>query len=322
MQKPEDLSTRTLAALFDQSTDCVKLLDPEGRVVWMNSNGQNVLEIDDFCAVEGGLWAEFWPQEQRHLIHTALIDGPDSSTHRFRAPCPTTKGKMKWWDVTVSPVGGTDNAHAGFLAISRDISVVQQTYEAHQLALLEMRKRLSNVFATATHLLASQSIEDATDAEALETLRATRQKTLAAVQTMFAGQHANVRTGTILSTILAPFRPTRCDVEIGPISDRVLDSETGDSLALVLGELCLHAAQDGVFARGGTLRVETILQDNQLALRWDETPDPETAPTDWLDTSGLELITRIVAARTHALTLDIGATALSATLLLSQPPTA
>lgn len=51
-----------LAAILDQSADCIKVISSQGTVDYMNRNGQCAMEIDDFCAVAGQLWTSLWPE--------------------------------------------------------------------------------------------------------------------------------------------------------------------------------------------------------------------------------------------------------------------
>ncbi|KTT47739.1 histidine kinase, partial [Pseudomonas oryzihabitans] len=53
------------------SVDCIKLIDLEGRLEYMNPGGLMVMEIDDFIPFQGRHWAELWPEEQRHEVHAA-----------------------------------------------------------------------------------------------------------------------------------------------------------------------------------------------------------------------------------------------------------
>lgn len=47
------LPMATLASVLDQSVDCVKILGLDGRLEYMNFNGQCAMEIDDLSAIIG-----------------------------------------------------------------------------------------------------------------------------------------------------------------------------------------------------------------------------------------------------------------------------
>ena len=47
--------------LLDQSDDCIKIIDSDGALRFMNCNGKRAMQIDDFCAVAGQPWHALWP---------------------------------------------------------------------------------------------------------------------------------------------------------------------------------------------------------------------------------------------------------------------
>jgi hypothetical protein len=53
MLKTAAISADALAAVLDQSVDCVKLIGLDGGLRWINSNGLCAMEIDDFAQVDG-----------------------------------------------------------------------------------------------------------------------------------------------------------------------------------------------------------------------------------------------------------------------------
>lgn len=112
--------------LFESSSDCVKLLSAAGQVLAMNRNGQAVMEIDEFSAVSGKHWTTFWPVEWHATVQRAIADALDGGNASFSAACPTAKGTLKWWDVTLTLVGGLDGQPPTLLAISRDMTTARQ----------------------------------------------------------------------------------------------------------------------------------------------------------------------------------------------------
>lgn len=122
MLSKADLTAETLAAVLEQSTDCVKLIDLEGRVLWMNANGLCVMEIDNFCDVENSMWSDLWPEASRSDIRGALVSAAVGNVARLDAYCPTAKGTIRRWSVTISRLENPHREHVGYLAVSRDIS--------------------------------------------------------------------------------------------------------------------------------------------------------------------------------------------------------
>lgn len=124
--------------IFESSPDCVKILDCDGHLLSMNSNGQCVMEVDDFSAICGKHWTELWPEDSHLAIRSALKAACGGSTGHFTAFCPTAKGKPKWWDVRVNPIKNSTGKIERLLSVSRDVSEVYQA----QAALEETTRRL------------------------------------------------------------------------------------------------------------------------------------------------------------------------------------
>jgi PAS domain-containing protein len=117
-----DLTAATLASVLEQSSDCVTLIGLEGEVIWMNPNGLCAMEIDDFAAVENRPWADLWPEASRPAVLSGLISAAIGNVARFEDYCPTAKGTMKRWSVSISRVENSNGEHVGYLATSRDIT--------------------------------------------------------------------------------------------------------------------------------------------------------------------------------------------------------
>ena len=91
-----------LAAILDQSQDCIKLLNPSGEIEYMNENGRRALAIEDFAEVVGKQWATLWPEDARHHIETSVDKARRGQQSRFEELCPTLAGTPTWWDVSVA----------------------------------------------------------------------------------------------------------------------------------------------------------------------------------------------------------------------------
>ena len=82
-------SSEMLAAVLDQSADCIKVLGPSGSLDFMNRNGRCAMGIDDFSLVAGLDWWELWPEESKHLVRDAVATAHREGSARFEAFCPT-----------------------------------------------------------------------------------------------------------------------------------------------------------------------------------------------------------------------------------------
>jgi PAS domain S-box-containing protein len=130
-----------LRSVLDASTDCVKVVDGEGRLTFMNAHGLCGMEIEEFGLVAGREWAELWPASQQAEVRAAVDAALAGATRRFEAPCPTAKGTAKWWDVVVAPLRDGAGGCSRVLAVSRDITRRRAAEAAHRES--EERLRLA-----------------------------------------------------------------------------------------------------------------------------------------------------------------------------------
>ena len=114
---------------FEQSPDCVKIMECSGALLAMNVNGQCAMEIDDFSTVLGHAWPQMWPQQAQDAVRAALAAGANGEVARFNAFCPTAKGAPRWWDVVVTPIRDEHGAVRSLLAVSRDVSAAHHAVQ-------------------------------------------------------------------------------------------------------------------------------------------------------------------------------------------------
>ncbi|MGZ8386399.1 MAG: PAS domain-containing sensor histidine kinase [Nitrospira sp.] len=133
-------------SLMGASTDCVKVLDLEGKLRHMNPPGQCTMEIDDLGLVCGREWSLLWPEPMQKEIAQSVKEALAGNSSSFEGYCPTVKGTPKWWDVKVGPVrDGERIVH--LLSVSRDITARKRAEQA----LLEANKELEAFSYTVSH---------------------------------------------------------------------------------------------------------------------------------------------------------------------------
>lgn len=71
--------------------DCIKVLDLDGRLQFMSEGGKRVMEVDDFSALKGCPWPDFWPGEGNEQAAAAVNSAKAGKTARFRGPANTAK---------------------------------------------------------------------------------------------------------------------------------------------------------------------------------------------------------------------------------------
>ena len=286
-----------LATVLDQSEDCVKILDPAGRIDFMNRNGRCSLEIDEFSTVAGQSWESLWPDEAAAKVRDAVRDALVGQSSRFEAFSPTAKGTPKWWDVQVSPVRDEQGAVLAILSVSRDVTEHHHAMESLHTMAHEMRHRLRNAYAVSGAIALASGREEAGHGDFAEAL-AQRLNSLSAVQ----GSLIDPGQGELLPALVARIAQAydrdgtliRCEA-LPPVK---LGEQAVRLLALVLGELATNSLKHGALRRDLPIILSAEHRDGVLLLDWREplaTPTSEQAPAS--EGSGFRLMERM--ARAH-----------------------
>jgi PAS domain S-box-containing protein len=118
LQESEEFRKR----MVESSPDCIKVLDVKGRLIYMNSAGICLLEIEDFDSYLHSPWYSLWEGKYLEQAKQALTGALSGLVYNFQGYCPTVKGTPKWWDVSVSPMFNTLGNVESVLVVSRDIS--------------------------------------------------------------------------------------------------------------------------------------------------------------------------------------------------------
>jgi two-component sensor histidine kinase len=265
-------------SLLDASADCIKVTSVEGELEFMNANGLCLMEIEDFSALRGRHWAEFWPAEHRAKIYSAVAQAGAGGVARFSADCPTAKGTPKTWDVVVSPVFDHTGRITRIIAISRDDTDRRRIEEQNGLLTRELAHRIKNIFAIVDgviHLSARAAPEAKPFAATLRSrlLSIGRAIAYGAPPQMEAESSEQHTLQGLLRAVLAPY------AEAGEETSRLEicgdDTPVGPtavtSVALVANELATNALKYGALKQPeGHVRLEIARRDDRFVLTWRE----------------------------------------------------
>lgn len=155
------LSPAVMRSILDASPDCIKIVEIDGSLSFMNANGQCAMEIDDFCALEGQTWSELWPEEHAELVERSLTAAREGNATRFEAFCPTAKGAPRWWDVSVAPVFNAHGDVERIVSISRDVTERverEKKLELHELELENLALAQARTLAEKDELLRQKDL--------------------------------------------------------------------------------------------------------------------------------------------------------------------
>jgi len=142
-------------SILESSRDSIKVLDAEGRLVFLNSTGQHLMEIPDLSSCLNSFWPGLWQGEGRRQAEEAIRLASEGESRRFQAARSTATGIPKWWDVAVSPIFDADGKAEKLLAVARDITEHKQAEaELRQGAKLAvLRAEVSEAVATGHQLM-------------------------------------------------------------------------------------------------------------------------------------------------------------------------
>ncbi|WP_246692566.1 PAS domain-containing protein [Methylobacterium sp. WL64] len=128
-----------MRSVLSSSADCIKVLDLDGGLTFMNEGGLRVMELSDFNLVQGCPWPDFWQGQGHTDAHAALDAARAGGVGHFQGPANTYIGTPRWWDVQVTPILGPNGQPQKLLSVSRDITG-QKAIES-QLTISEERWR-------------------------------------------------------------------------------------------------------------------------------------------------------------------------------------
>lgn len=299
-----ELSRELMAGMLDQSEDCVKILDTQGRVDFMNSNGRCIMEIDDLSAISGQAWDSMWPDESGDDIRDAIAGAQAGASSRFEAFCPTAKGTPKWWEVTVTPMRKPGGEPFAIMAVSRDVTERRRSSESLATMAQEMRHRLRNAFAVSSAIALTSARDEPAHRDFAEAL-AQRYNALSLVQARLIEAGPGYSLRELVQEIVAGFDSGRGPITVGSMPDIPLPDEQVRFVALVLGELSTNSIKHGALRAGLGIAISASLNDGIVALEWHETlpsalPD---APPAAGGGKGHGLMQRM--ARAHGATLSV-----------------
>jgi PAS domain S-box-containing protein len=305
-----------LAAILDQSADCIKVISKHGTVDYMNRNGQCAMEIDDFCAVAGQSWSALWPEESRSLIEGSIEKARSGQPSRFEAFCPTAKGSPRWWDVSVSPLRRPNGELDGFIATSRDVTDRVKQGALRDAVADEMRHRLRNNYVIVGSLLRAYS-KGKPEQQTFAREMIDRLNGLGVAQTMKAEGSNSCLLRDLVPALLEPYATPDCALNIEELPDVRLDQAQVDTLALVLGELAVNSTKHGALSASGSVQVSGTLADDRIELTWLERSDRKVTSRSREGGQGFALMGRVLASHAGGIELNWSEQGLDANVYLS-----
>ncbi len=128
--------------IVESSTDCIKILDLEGNLLYMSPRGQQLLEISNIKTLLNKSWIDLWPPESKRIATAAVERARLGDIGSFQSLALTMLGKHRWWDNVITPIRGASGNIERLLAVSRDITAQKEADEA----IRESEQRFTKAF--------------------------------------------------------------------------------------------------------------------------------------------------------------------------------
>lgn len=273
-----DKDARFLRAVLAASDDCIKVIGLDGTLEFMSEGGQRVMEVEDFEAIRGCPWMQFWEGAGRAEVEAALAAARAGHSYRFQGPANTAAGNLRYWDVQVSPIIAADGKPEAILSVSRDITQMHAGEERYRLLAGELNHRIKNLLAMVSGIV-NQSLRGSDEPlDVVKRRLSDRLQALAAAQDvlMMASRHG-AELKQLVEVVLAPHRSGERLAVDGP--SVTLSSKCALAMALALHELGTNAVKYGALSRdGGHVDVSWRNQGGEFHFRWQENGGPPVTP--------------------------------------------
>lgn len=315
IQLAERFDRSSLLAALQSTEDCVKLISLEGALEVISGHGCKLMQIPDASLVEGKLWRELWPEEQRSRIDDALFEALTSGSAHFTAFCPTFEGEPRWWDVCLQAMSDPQGKVSGFLSVSRDVTSYVGDSEALHTVIAELRHRLKNSYALMSGLVRAM----ARGRPELSQFVAEVERgvgSLSAAQSRFVEGNETTDVRDLLDSVVQPLASIHsADIELA-VNGLRCERRQADVIALACGELAVNAVKHGAFGHGGKVRIAASRQGENLVLHWDEQTPISMSAAAKSSGSGHPLIERMAKAGGGSFVTQWNADGLRSTLTL------
>ncbi|MDF3035315.1 MAG: two-component hybrid sensor and regulator [Paucimonas sp.] len=107
--------------IIQSSRDCIKILNREGQILWMNDYGLRAVSLSCLDQVLGKCWVDFWSEAYRDAARHAINAAAAGGTGSFLGSL-TIDGRTSWWDVVLTPIVAAGGERGRVLAVSRDVT--------------------------------------------------------------------------------------------------------------------------------------------------------------------------------------------------------
>lgn len=116
-----------LQTVLNHQSECLRLVDREGRLQMLNASGLAMTEVEDFETIRGRIAEQFVVREDRdtyRAAHEAALAGRDASAiYRITG----ARGTVRCLETSFAPLHGEGGEIVGVLGVSRDVTEKRQS---------------------------------------------------------------------------------------------------------------------------------------------------------------------------------------------------
>src|SRR6185312_3224880 len=151
LRQAEEINRR----IAESTGDCVKILDLDGRIIYINPEGLRQLELDDASSLLNQLLVAPLAVESREAAARAIDVARSGGTGRFQCMIRTGSGASRWFDIAVTPITDAQGSVVQLLAISRDVTerVREEAFRVTQHVVFEMINRGASLTDVLDHVV-------------------------------------------------------------------------------------------------------------------------------------------------------------------------
>jgi two-component sensor histidine kinase len=212
------------------------------------------------------------------MASEAVEAAKSGRTARFEGPANTAKGNPRYWEVTVSPVIGSDGKPEKLLSISRDVTDRHAADLQRRVLFEEMHHRIKNTLATVQGIT-HQSIRNSSDmAEAALSISQRLAAMGKAHDLLILNEWISADIRDVVRSAVTAYVGDGARMTIdGP--SILLSSKAALTIAMLLNELCTNALKHGAWSnRAGYVDITWQLDGPTFTFRWTEHGGPPVKP--------------------------------------------
>jgi len=113
-------------ALFESSSDCVKILSVDGEIKSLNACSRALLAVSDLATLEGTMWSSLWGEQSHSAMESALGSARAGKTGKFGGLRSMGDTAPRWWDAWVRPILDDGGRVRALVAVSRDMTASRE----------------------------------------------------------------------------------------------------------------------------------------------------------------------------------------------------